>query len=30
MVTDVGEAHPQLPHFALDDIDGIVSFMLGH
>ena len=29
MVTDVGEAHPQLPHFALDDIGGIVQFMLG-
>jgi molybdopterin-guanine dinucleotide biosynthesis protein B len=28
MVTDVGEAHPQLPHFALDDISGIVKFML--
>jgi molybdopterin-guanine dinucleotide biosynthesis protein B len=28
MVTDVGEAHPQLPHFALDDISGIVAFML--
>jgi molybdopterin-guanine dinucleotide biosynthesis protein B len=27
MVTDVGEAHPQLPHFALDDIDGIVRFI---
>lgn len=28
MVTDVGEAHPQLPHFALDDINDIVQFML--
>jgi molybdopterin-guanine dinucleotide biosynthesis protein B len=28
MVTDVGEIHPQLPHFALDDIGGIVRFML--
>jgi molybdopterin-guanine dinucleotide biosynthesis adapter protein len=28
MVTDVNEAHPQLPHFALDDISGIVQFML--
>jgi molybdopterin-guanine dinucleotide biosynthesis protein B len=27
MVTDVGEAHSQLPHFALDDIGGIVQFM---
>lgn len=27
MVTDVGEAHPQLPHFALDDISGIVQFI---
>lgn len=28
MVTDVDEAHPQLPHLALDDISGIVQFML--
>ncbi|HUW76105.1 MAG TPA: molybdopterin-guanine dinucleotide biosynthesis protein B [Gallionella sp.] len=28
MVTDVGEVYPQLPHFALDDISGIVNFML--
>jgi molybdopterin-guanine dinucleotide biosynthesis protein B len=28
MVTDVGEAHAQLPHFALDDIGGIADFML--
>jgi molybdopterin-guanine dinucleotide biosynthesis protein B len=28
MVTDVAEAHPQLPHFALDDIGGIIKFML--
>ncbi|MGA7594354.1 MAG: molybdopterin-guanine dinucleotide biosynthesis protein B [Gallionella sp.] len=28
MVTDVGEAHPQLPHFALDDIGGLIRFML--
>jgi molybdopterin-guanine dinucleotide biosynthesis protein B len=28
MITDVDEAHPQLPHFALDDIAGIVQFML--
>jgi molybdopterin-guanine dinucleotide biosynthesis protein B len=29
MVTDVGDAYPQLPHFSLDDINGIVQFMLG-
>jgi len=29
MVTDVDEVYPQLPHFALDDIGGIVRFMLG-
>jgi molybdopterin-guanine dinucleotide biosynthesis protein B len=28
LVTDVDEAHPDLPHFALDDIEGIVRFML--
>jgi molybdopterin-guanine dinucleotide biosynthesis protein B len=28
MVTDVDEAYPQLPHFALDDISGIIGFML--
>ena len=28
MVTDVDEAHPQLPHFALDDIGSIVKFIL--
>ena len=28
MVTDVAEVYPQLPHFALDDIDGIIRFML--
>jgi molybdopterin-guanine dinucleotide biosynthesis protein B len=28
VVTDVSEAHPQLPHFALDDVDGIVDFIL--
>jgi molybdopterin-guanine dinucleotide biosynthesis adapter protein len=28
LVTDVDEAYPKLPHFALDDIDGIVRFML--
>jgi len=30
MVTDVAEVYPQLPHFALDDIGGIVRFMLEH
>ena len=29
MVTDVDEVYSQLPHFALDDISGIVQFMLG-
>jgi len=28
MVTDIDEAYPQLPHFALDDINGLVGFML--
>lgn len=28
LVTDVAEVYPQLPHFALDDIGGIVQFML--
>jgi molybdopterin-guanine dinucleotide biosynthesis protein B len=28
MVTNDDDAHPQLPHFALDDIVGIVQFML--
>lgn len=28
MVSDVAEVHAQLPHYALDDIDGIVRFML--
>lgn len=28
LVTDVNEAHPQLPHFGLDDITNIVAFML--
>ncbi|MBI3223064.1 MAG: molybdopterin-guanine dinucleotide biosynthesis protein B [Nitrosomonadales bacterium] len=28
LVTDVAEVYPQLPHFALDDIGGIVRFML--
>ena len=28
MVTDVDEVYPQLPHFAFDDIGGIIQFML--
>jgi molybdopterin-guanine dinucleotide biosynthesis protein B len=28
MVADVDEVYPQLPHFAFDDIGGIVQFML--
>jgi molybdopterin-guanine dinucleotide biosynthesis protein B len=28
LVTDVTTVHPHLPHFALDDIDGIASFIL--
>jgi len=28
MVTDVAEAYLQLPHFALDDIEGIARFIL--
>lgn len=28
MVTDVDEAHPQLPHLALDDIAGIADLIL--
>ncbi len=28
LVTDVAEAHPQLPHFALGDICGVADFML--
>lgn len=30
LVTDVEDAYPQLPHFALDDISGIVLFMLDY
>jgi len=29
LVTDVDTAHPHLPHFSLDDIDGIANFILG-
>jgi molybdopterin-guanine dinucleotide biosynthesis protein B len=28
LVSDVDEAHPQLPHLALDDVDGIIDFIL--
>lgn len=28
MVTDIDEVYPQLPHFALDDISGVMQFML--
>ncbi|MBU1215074.1 MAG: molybdopterin-guanine dinucleotide biosynthesis protein B [Gammaproteobacteria bacterium] len=28
LVTDVDEAYPQLPHFALDDVNGIIEFIL--
>lgn len=28
IVTDVGEAYPELPHFALDDVAGIADFVL--
>jgi molybdopterin-guanine dinucleotide biosynthesis protein B len=28
LVTDMDEVFPQLPHFALDDINGIVEFIL--
>jgi molybdopterin-guanine dinucleotide biosynthesis protein B len=28
MVTDVATAHPHLPHFALDDVEGIANFIL--
>ncbi|GAB5605539.1 molybdopterin-guanine dinucleotide biosynthesis protein B [Sideroxyarcus sp. TK5] len=28
LVTDVDEAHAQLPHFALDDVGGIIEFIL--
>ena len=30
MVTDMDEVHPQLPHFALDDISKIIQFMMEH
>lgn len=28
MISDVNEIYPELPHYALDDFDGIVDFML--
>ncbi|TAJ79837.1 MAG: molybdopterin-guanine dinucleotide biosynthesis protein B [Gallionellaceae bacterium] len=28
LVTDVAAAYPHLPHFALDDVDGIAQFIL--
>lgn len=28
IVTDMGEVYPQLPHFSLDDVSGIVEFIL--
>jgi molybdopterin-guanine dinucleotide biosynthesis protein B len=28
IVTDMEEVYPQLPHFALDDVNGIVGFIL--
>lgn len=28
LVTDLAEAHPQLPHFDLDDVEGIAGFIL--
>jgi len=28
VVTDVATAHPHLPHFALDDVEGIARFIL--
>lgn len=30
LVTDMDEIYPQLPHFALDDIEGLADFMLRH
>jgi molybdopterin-guanine dinucleotide biosynthesis adapter protein len=30
LVTDVDEVYPQLPHFALDDISGIIQLMLDY
>ena len=30
IVTDMDEIYPQLPHFALDDVVGLVNFLLEH
>ena len=30
VVTDMDEIHPQLPHFALNDIAGLADFLLAH
>lgn len=30
IVTDIEEVYPQLPHFGLDDISGIIQFMLDY
>ncbi|MDD5057117.1 MAG: molybdopterin-guanine dinucleotide biosynthesis protein B [Sideroxydans sp.] len=30
MVSDMDEVYPQLPHFALEDVNGIVDFILLH
>jgi molybdopterin-guanine dinucleotide biosynthesis protein B len=30
LVTDVDEVYPQIPHFGLEDIGGIVEFILRH
>lgn len=30
LVTDCDEAHPSLPHFALDDVAGVADFLLTH
>ena len=30
IVTDIDEVYPQLPHYALDDISGIMQFMLDY
>ena len=29
IVTDMDEIHPQIPHFALDDIVGLADFLIG-
>ncbi|SDI36940.1 molybdopterin-guanine dinucleotide biosynthesis protein B [Propionivibrio dicarboxylicus] len=29
LVTDSPETYPELPHFALDDVDGVADFLLG-